>query len=1012
MSCYKRISETASDSSYIYQIFSCISENPLYINRLRFFKQVKDEIDRISKTKQSPEIISLVADWGQGKSTFLDIIEEYAKSKNINVIKVPFVELLSKTEDLLTFRNNVYLIDEVESSVDYFAEYQSEIKDFWSKVKELANSTGNSIVYLSMTPSAYSKIFGTGGLIYNLFSETYPSLLERIRKVSIENPSKLEFLLMLKCMLNMANVKDFKILQYMDLPYWVIDQERRKYVRFFNDILCDNLPNIDRIFNELARSEKGISLNSEGETIKLDTLTKIENELDSQESSKLYKVLMSRIFTDEKLIIKQLEGHVVKGVLIPYLKWIEIFPKGQEYVEDFLLTYYQDDFHVFISDNIESVVYESIDTSKLKENIKKLTLFSKTEAYALSWNFFESVANTNIGGLVVEFKSREIRDKALQFVNTYITDREKELESLEYFMEVLGIKIDSVNRTRDYIRFLKIVERNDKITIILAKPSNEDEIKSLIKEIKESDDIIHGLILIEPQIGKEELSKTLDELSIPLIELKITTPKKRQLLYLLFSKIYGQSRIRLDSIELRLGDLKNSISSLLLKIRDNLNLKQLPIPKNKRLIQSFNWIIFYPSIKMANADEVFDKVNDIINEKFRMYGSKQFHLEDIETSNTFIEDVVTYFYNNYIIKIRANYIDFEDLAGDSLSSFSKLFAGLIRQKYKQEAEDVIFNYIMYYVNPQDIKRKDNKNNPLAFAYQIFNPDKKIGQNPTLDFLVYSSIVSGEVAKYLNKDSIYMKINDQIRKIKEKLDNPYSTYGYFITAKKRGAAVRSLEEMREVIETYEKSCTENKDIRLCYDYLYLSNIYLELLRETEKSVIETDKIVEEISKKLEVVEKAKRYVKINEKIEEIEKVREIVRELKDNFKIHMDKLAKRIQEINERGETESFKRYLDYLLATIHVEDNSNLYFILFKLLKETLNGVAIVGEELKGTIVDEITSLSKVGIQLNNIETIVNELEKISPELPKLRENVERNTQKITQLIQEIKEVLEEHGFS
>lgn len=412
MSCYKRISETASDSSYIYQIFSCISENPLYINRLRFFKQVKDELDRISNTKQSPEIISLVADWGQGKSTFLDIIEEYAKSKNISVIKVPFVELLSKTEDLLTFRNNVYLIDEVESSVDYFAQYQSEIKDFWSKVKELANSTGNSIVYLSMTPSAYSKIFGTGGLIYNLFSETYPSLLERIRKVSIENPSKLEFLLMLKCMLNMANVKDFKILQYMDLPYWVIDQERRKYVRFFNDILCDNLPNIDRIFNELARSEKGISLNSEGETIKLDTLTKMENELDSQESSKLYRVLMSRIFTDEKLIIKQLEGHVVKGVLLPYLKWIEMFPKGQEYVEDFLLTYYQDDFHVFISDNIESVVYESIDTSKLKENIKKLTLFSKTEAYALSWNFFESVANTNIGGLVVEFKSREIRDKA------------------------------------------------------------------------------------------------------------------------------------------------------------------------------------------------------------------------------------------------------------------------------------------------------------------------------------------------------------------------------------------------------------------------------------------------------------------------------------------------------------------------------------------------------------------------------------------------------------------------
>ncbi|AZF82668.1 P-loop NTPase fold protein [Saccharolobus solfataricus] len=1012
MSCSKRISETASDSSYIYQIFSCITENSLYINRLRFFKQVKDEIDRISKIKQSPEIISLVGDWGQGKSTFLDIIEEYAKNRNINVIKIPFVELLSRTEDLLTFKNNVYLIDEVESSVDYFAEYQNEIKDFWSKVKELANSTGNSIIYLSMTPSAYSKIFGTGGIIYNLFSETYPSLLERIRKVSIENPSKLEFLLMLKCMLNMANINDLKILQYMDLPYWVIDQERRKYVKFFNDIVCDNLPNVDRIFNELARSDKGINLNSEGETVRLDMLTKLENEMDSQELSKLYKVLMSRIFTDEKLVIKKLEGHVIKGVLIPYLKWIEMFPKGQEYVEDFLLTYYQDDFHVFISDNIETILHESIDISKIKENVKKLSLFGKTDAYAISWSFFESIANTNIGGLIVEFKSREIRDKALQFVNTYITDREKELESLEYLMEVLGIKVDSVNRSKDYIRFLKLIMDNKKITIILANPANEDEIKNLIKEINESDELIHGLILIEPQIRKEELSKTLDGLSIPLIELKMTTPKKRQLLYLLFSKIYGQSRIRLDSIELRLGDLKNSISSLLLKIRDNLNLNQLPIPRNKRLIQSFNWIIFYPSIKMVNANELFEKVNEIINEKFRMYGSKQFHLEDIETSNTFVDDIITYFYGNRIIKIRSNYIDFEDIAGESLSSFAKLFAGLIRQKYKQEAEEVVFNYIMYYVSPQDNKRKDNKNNPLVFAYQIFSPDKKIGQNPTLDFLVYSSIVSGEIAKYLNKDVIYLKIDEQIRKIKEKLDNPYSTYGYFITAKKRGAAIRSLEEMREVIEAYEKSCTENKDIRLCYDYLYLSNIYLELLRKTEESVIETDKIVEEIYKKLEVVEKAKRHVKINEKIEEIEKVYEIIHELKDNFKMQMDKLVRKIQEINERGQTESFKRYLDYLLATIHVEDNSNLYFILFKLLKEILNGVSISGDELKDTIIEEIASLGKVGIQLNNIEMIVNDLEKISPELPKLRENVERNTQKITQLIQEIKEVLEEYGFS
>ncbi|MEM4884760.1 MAG: P-loop NTPase fold protein, partial [Saccharolobus sp.] len=92
MSCSKRISETASDPSYIYQIFTCVIENTRYIDRIRFFKQVKDEIDRIIREKQSPEIIALVGDWGQGKSTFLDIIEEYGRNNNLSVTRIPFTK--------------------------------------------------------------------------------------------------------------------------------------------------------------------------------------------------------------------------------------------------------------------------------------------------------------------------------------------------------------------------------------------------------------------------------------------------------------------------------------------------------------------------------------------------------------------------------------------------------------------------------------------------------------------------------------------------------------------------------------------------------------------------------------------------------------------------------------------------------------------------------------------------------------------------------------------------------
>ncbi|MEM0263591.1 MAG: hypothetical protein QXQ01_04475 [Saccharolobus sp.] len=1014
MSCSKRISETASDPSYIYQIFACVIENTRYIDRIRFFKQVKDEIDRIIREKQSPEIIALVGDWGQGKSTFLDIIEEYGRNNKLSITRIPFTKLLDNPKNLLTFKNGVYLIDEVESSVDYFSEYQQEIKDFWKEIKELANSEGNSTIYLSMTPSAYSKVFGIGGYLYSLFPETYQALLERIRKITLGNPSKLEFLLMLDCMLKSANIRDSELLEYMDLPYWVIDQERRKYVRFFNDIICNNYPNLSKIFNELARSERGIQLNTEGETIKLDILAKLENSLDKEEIEKLYKALMSRIFTQKDMIIKQLENNIIKGFLVPYNKWIEVFPKNtQDYIEDFLLTHIDNKLFIFLSDDLEKVVYEGIDVGKVKEIVDKLRPYSTHEAYALSWSFFESVVNTNIGGLVVEFKSREIRDKALQFVNSSLTDREKELDAIEYFIEIQGIKILDKKRLNTYTRLLKLNNGKDSFNIILTKPVDNKEIEDLSNEIEESVDIIHGVIIIESQVPTDRVIEILERIAIPYIKLTIPTPKKRQLLYLLFSKIYQQSKIRLDTIDLRLGDIKNSISSLLLEISDNISLKPLPIPKNKRLIQSFNWLIFYPSSKLSSTNEVFDSVNEIVNEKFRMYGAKQFHLEDIETASTFLEDIVIYFSNNKVIKtINKDYIDFSDFIGESLANFSRLFGGFIRQKYKQEAEEIVSNYILYLSEMLDSKKKDNKYNPYIFAYQLFNSDKKVGQNPTLDFFVYASITTGELAKYLNYSLVYEKIVEQSKKIKEKLESPYLHYGYFITAKKRGAAIRSLSEMREVIQKYFKNCIENKEIRLCYDYLYLSKLYLELLRETEISVNEVEKIKSDIEKKLQIIETSKKYLNINEEIEESKKIREIIDMLENKFESIMNNIASKIQKINEEGKTEDFKKFLDYLLTVIGIEDNLNLYFIIFKLLKEVLNGIQIIGierEQLNETIIGNIASLSKIGNQISRLEAIVNEVEKISPELPKVREAITRKRKKVEELIQEIKEMIEDY---
>lgn len=120
----KRLSETAADSSSAFSLFKCIS-SVRYLNKLKFFSTINHELDRIKSERESPEIIALVADWGQGKSFFLDIIKEYSNSSNIAVIKENFSNVL---ENWIPNRDGILLIDEVENLVDsaIFGKYKEK----------------------------------------------------------------------------------------------------------------------------------------------------------------------------------------------------------------------------------------------------------------------------------------------------------------------------------------------------------------------------------------------------------------------------------------------------------------------------------------------------------------------------------------------------------------------------------------------------------------------------------------------------------------------------------------------------------------------------------------------------------------------------------------------------------------------------------------------------------------------------------------------------------------------
>ncbi|BBG22731.1 hypothetical protein IC006_0015 [Sulfuracidifex tepidarius] len=1006
----KRLSETAADSQSAFSLFRCVS-NIRYVNRLKFFSEVEHELKRIKSDRESPEIIALVADWGQGKSFFLDIIQEYGKEYHIDIKKVNFSDIL---DQWVPPKEGVVLIDEVENLVDpiVFSRHREEISDFWINLKTLANSQGNSIIYLSMTPSAFSKIFSVGGQIQYLFQETFPAFLERIKKVSLSLPSKLEFLLMINCSLKQNGFGDpdiLKYLEFMDLPFWVTQPERRKYTRLINDVILSNFPSVEETFQEIARGTSKNVLNDEEETVKEKELLKLEDEVEVSERKRIYSTLMKRIGLTEDEIIEPLKKVVVKGSLIPYSKWLQAtsdLPLASN-LEDFLLTIsrsrsVEDSLYIFVSEELEKVVYEGIsaDTDTLKKLKERTLPLASGEFYALRWDFYERIVNANVGGLIVDFKSREEKEMALRFVNENITDNKKLMESLVNFIKVAKTewKVDKVNVMSSQLASLQISINEKRINVLLLYPTSEVD-ESILE--RSQNDVVHSVIVIkndfvtdnQDMIGK--LLGSMDKLSISSTLLDIPVPTRRQLLYLLFAnKLREGANIRYDSIEIKLGELKREIENTVNKAYDTLIFPQLPATK-QRLIQSFNWLIFYPMNEVAEVKDVFEKTDSIVNQKFRIFGSKQFHLEDFETESLLQEEIVPYLVSNGVIKEKNGLLDFRDLNGEVPRRISSIVAGLIRQKYGEYVPMLVNSFISSASGTPDEKLV----NTVARLFQT-----KADQS--LNFLTYVSLVSGELFKNLEKDEIIKSILNKISEISQNnIDD------YFLTAKRRDAGIRSLSEMRNVMLRYKDMCMKAEEdlsfLRFCSAYVALSSIYDKLSSLAEESNNQTENQVKlEILNKIDVIVKVRKFLGIEEPTEEERLIETIIAKVNHIGEISRE-IEKIIRNLYNEGKGEEFKEAMDETLSAISMPQDQPVHLKLFvmKVLRSTLNGMRVpLIDFLKDMeIFNDINKLKDSSRIIADIEILFDSLNKAMPELPLIRKETSKVSQEIEETMEEIK---------
>jgi len=1006
MTCSYRLSETSADSESIYKIYKCVMSKTKFTDKLRFFRQIGEEIIRIKSSRESPEIIVLLADWGQGKTTFLNIIEEALLEEKRSISKINFLDILRDLQKLNEIElSDISLIDEVESGIDFavYKEYSSSIREFWIFIKNLANSKGNKIIYLSMTPSAFYKIFSSGGQLGIMFPETYYSFLQRIKVININTPSKLEFYAMLSCLLEFNN-KDDSLLRFMDLPFWTISQERRKYARFFNDIICNSF-NFDNIMEYLFKTIKDSKwLNEEGETIRESNLLNFEKNMDIDEIEKFHRALLSRILYRDEIIAK-LSPYVVKGFTIDYDSWVEI--AGSTNIDDFVLTFlpsktFDDSLKVFVSEELDKIVYEGFNKDDLRKILDRLKIRKIDEAYSLSWNFFESLVNTNVGGLVIDFKSREIKEKAIKFVNENLINPEREIDALYSFIKLLNNNSEEKNIS-EKIRLISL-QLDRKYSVIIANIANESDYTRLMNILNSRERIINGLILLLNDFIKnnDDISKSIaketDRLSIAFLALDLSTPIKRQLLYLNFMDMHPQLvKLREDIVNLRLGDLRDNISRLLNEMKSKIEVYQLPVAKgNKRPLQSVNWILFNDDIYPDKVRNVFSKVDELVNEKFRIFGSKQFSLEDIESDETLKNDIVQYMAENEIINVSNELIYYDDLPGRIVKNFTKNLSGYLYQRFGNETENMILEYLFYLSKLRDKQQLTN-------ISKIFDTKKQT----SLDFLIYMSVVSGEIINYIDRNKVINKIEEQSKEILNNIQNIDLQHGYFITAKKRGAGIRSLKDMRDSLVKFRQSAIrslEREDfrnyIRLSFVFFTLYSLYKDFIDETEYSENIVTSIKNDMNTKINLINSARKLIGIKDNIDEEKILVEIFNSLESNFENYISDIFISIDILTKNKEMDDLRNFIQIIQKNFNNEYN-NLYLIIWEAIKLSLDGIILpFPQSFRNTkLHNDALRLVDIGGSLRRLSNIISEIRKIDPEISKLREEVIRKKEEVNKLV-------------
>ncbi|MCG2909011.1 MAG: P-loop NTPase fold protein [Stygiolobus sp.] len=862
MLCKKLISQTGQGEEVL-NAYKCMLESK-FKDRIRYYLVEKVLLNYIKERKVTPLLIVVKGDWGNGKTTLMNIIKEEVKDYKITVKKID--EIIKDGGHIDVDNKEILVIDEVENLEGLEGEEQS-VKEFFTSLKKVSEKEGfDSVIMMLTTPGGYDKVFMPQGLVKKYLGESYIAIIDRIKNYTVElqDASKIEYFAMLYCLSKQVMERP-ELVDYLNFLYYTIPVSRRNITNIVNVVLCNlDSPDPMEILDllKVGKIEEGFTITS-------------------------HKFIKSDVREDRAELLmkgysKNVEG-TIKAKLVKYSYWREfVNGKDVEKLEDYIVVFkysgsFDNSLYVVLPEDVREFNPFITEEELIKEAYEKL---EGEIVFVPRWKEFESVFDVQLKDFVI---SIDASGGFLEEYNKYVSM----LTSPSQYKQVYPLVLKGL---QELIKIAIKRNNDDEITCIERKPVL-DYLVEFVCDNRQGPNFsfVYRVKIVDVDRSDKNVGDTDFTVYIgspnseaPQPFIPLTFPIQKYLIQLSYLPKYQLNEATFNIIfDRELKDLQRVWEDIKAKRSKVLDLYYT---KDQLRTAVLNYLLYYPPYarkwEEVSIEELFKTLSELRDEVKSFSRERKisegFVLEDITTAEELRKELSVL--NTYkIISLSEDFINFKKTLSSTGEYWIKFLVNELRKRGKLIE---VYN---------DLITRGGKSGGIISQIIKNVIEKEEGfVSDGLNALLYFSFRSGEVLDYLDEKEkrelsnrlsrIIDDLKGTISQLKEKVKGLDKD---ILTIKQREAKIINAEFLVDLLEKYLPNSSDLREVVITVSFLKdLEESVRGLIQSVEAKKITILSVISEKLKELDSISSKLRPYAVDQSV--IIRVSDYLRSTLTNF----------------------------------------------------------------------------------------------------------------------------------